>query len=26
VCCGFINGFICVFISCMLATTLQYIQ
>ncbi len=26
VCCGFINGFIWVFISCLLATTLQYIK
>ena len=26
VCCGFINGFFWVFVSCLLATTLQYIQ
>ena len=26
VCCGFLNGFICVFLSCLLATTLQYVQ
>ena len=26
VCCGFINGFFWVFVSCMLTTTLQYIQ
>lgn len=26
VCCGFINGFVWVFLSCLLATTLQYVQ
>lgn len=26
VCCGFFNGFFWVFVSCLLATTLQYIQ